>query len=64
MKPNAVVLMTHGITLKIQEFKTEKGNFSLFFKLFNDEIYCVKYLNGKLVEVMNFSKMAKKCGDF
>lgn len=57
MKHEFVKAITHGELVCHQTFETEKGEYILAHIRYNDEIILVKYLNKKLVECRNLSKM-------
>lgn len=57
MKQEFITAMNHGDIVNTQIFETERGIYELIIVRHNEEVYSFKYLNGKLVECHNLSKM-------
>ena len=64
MKQEFIKAVKHGRVIKEQTFETEKGKYKIFLARYLDNIYFYKFLDDKLVECDNLSKMqgVKKAG--
>ena len=64
MKQEFIKAVKHGRVIKEQSFETGKGVYKIFLSRYMDNIYFYKFLNDKLVECDNLSKMqgVKKVG--
>lgn len=49
--------VNHGQIVKTQSFETDKGKYDIHLIRWNDNVYFVKYQNGKIVECCNLNKM-------
>lgn len=49
--------INHGKVIKTQSFVTDKGTYKIDLIRFEDDIYFVKYQDGKIVECCNLSKV-------
>lgn len=57
MKMEFIKAQNHGDVVNTQVYETARGIYELIFVRHNNEVYSFKYLNGKLVECHNLSKM-------
>lgn len=57
MKKECMDAATHGKLLKTQVFDTERGKYLLTFRRYKGGIYMFKYLDGKLLECGDLTKM-------
>lgn len=49
-KSKARIVEEKGIPIKIQNFDTDRGRYTLIFVSYRQKIYYLKYLNGELKE--------------
>ncbi len=57
MKIEFIKAQNHGDVVNTQIFETPRGIYELIMVRHENEVYSFKYLNGKLVECHNLSKM-------
>lgn len=57
MKQEFIKANNRGELVWDQFFETERGVYEILLKRYENDIYYFKYLNGKLVECGNASKM-------
>lgn len=57
MKHSYVMAINHGELVHSQSFETERGVYLIDIYRYKDQVYSFKYLNNKLREAHNLSKM-------
>lgn len=50
MKMEFIKAARHGKVVKVQEFETDKGKYTINLVRYQDNIYFFKFLNGNIVE--------------
>ena len=59
MKPEFIEAATRGRVVKSNTFETECGKYAIDILAYKGELYFFKSKNGKIVECLNLTEMAK-----